>query len=266
MRNNTNDLVTKKIESVTTLSGGIVFGKEEAWEKLQLRLESKPVKKIRLFQWMAAAAVLLVFVFLLGNYYFPGKDAVVKTSKQKVSGGLNNFTTAPKSDIPIAGPSKTSLRQEGAIKTERHILFSTKVVKNIEQPAETDLPVAKRPLIENEFHETTIESFSAATPEAKPMRVVHINDVENNRLQHQAPSIAANSPLLDFGKLKVVHINDVEKQEREVKIILRENRMTLGHYPFIRPAFDNSDIGADHEPNENLDPRKPFKNIFNPQN
>jgi len=66
--------IREKMESLTPLSGGIVFGKEEAWDKLQARIERKPARRILLSYRMAAAAALLLFVSLLAMYNYPSKQ------------------------------------------------------------------------------------------------------------------------------------------------------------------------------------------------
>ena len=61
MTNEGNDkLLREKINMIDPLSGGIVFGKEEAWGRLQQRMEHKPAKRIKLYYQMAAVAATLV--------------------------------------------------------------------------------------------------------------------------------------------------------------------------------------------------------------
>jgi len=77
MKKNEGDkIVQEKIGSLSPLSGGIVFGKEEAWEKLQARMERKPARRMPLKYWLAAAAVLLLFVSVITVYNYPAKEIV----------------------------------------------------------------------------------------------------------------------------------------------------------------------------------------------
>ena len=69
MKTNEGDkLVTNKMASLDTLSGGIVFGKEEAWEKLQARMDGKPAHRIAWKYVLALAAILLVAVCVAPVY------------------------------------------------------------------------------------------------------------------------------------------------------------------------------------------------------
>src|SRR6185437_14862572 len=78
-------MISEKLDGLDTLSGGIVFGKEEAWDKLQARLEKKPVRIIPLRTWLAAAAVLLLMMGTVGFYFYPAKQVAQTEVKKQLT-------------------------------------------------------------------------------------------------------------------------------------------------------------------------------------
>ena len=92
MKTNKQDLKSR-IDELDTLSGGIVFGKEEAWDKLQSRLDRKPAVKFP-FPILRAAAALVVL--LLGAWAFRALLSGGEKPVNPANTVTHNVRTAPK--------------------------------------------------------------------------------------------------------------------------------------------------------------------------
>jgi len=248
--------IKQKIEALNTLSGGIVFGKEEAWDKLQTRLNKKPVKKIPVIYWLAAA-VLLLMCGILALYNQPAKEVAKKELIIR-----EEIKTAP----PIQEPAPTQVENvilqniQPQIK-EKHKRAMTDV------PAEvTDVQQVQSILTALEKQTTDITVVTGVTPPLavkKPMKVVSIYDLENkNNQQNVATSLIDNtSPGVDLNKIRVVHINEVEREVNEFIRIRKESGFAQ-HYPLFRhPTDEDYQNRHEYHPQYNL-----LKNMFNPQN
>ena len=70
MNSSEQDIIIRdKINSLDTLSGGIVFGKADAWVRLEKQLETKREKRIFLPYYSRIAAILIPFfcIFIRRN-------------------------------------------------------------------------------------------------------------------------------------------------------------------------------------------------------
>jgi hypothetical protein len=248
-------LVKEKIASVDTLSGGIVFGKEEAWEKLQARMDKKPAKVVSLRFWLAAAAVLLLFGGLLTIYLNPAKQEVGMATNAKEKTPVKSIISA-RPEVPevVVQPQPVTVHtsrpgnSRHAPNRKTHIVTSEETL----QPAAIVVNSLQMTPAENPKEEIAANNTAPVTPVVKTMKVVYINDVENGSVQQNSEASVASPSSIVLSKLPVVHINDVEREAVEVKKILRENRMSFGHFPFYRSTEiyeeDNSNTEEYHQP------------------
>lgn len=218
----------EKMESLDALSGGIVFGKEEAWDKLQSRMDAKPARKIVLwYRLVAAAAVLLLFISIAYIYNTPEKEIA---QSQPPSPVIQEIETAPATTIAITDPQPEMIvPQEKAAR--KHEQQPVNFVIKEEQPAAQQEPqdmVVPQPAIVN------VVPPVPTKPSVKKMRVVHINELGN---YEEEPAYAAehNSPSLDIRKMKVVSIYDVQHEGRmwqpeDIPVIVRINRPHVGGF------------------------------------
>ncbi len=254
--NNEDKVLMEKLGSLDTLSGGIVYGREEAWEKLQGRLDAKPAKRIVLKYGMAAA--LLILTGIAGLYFYGTKEPVSKPL-------ITNVALTPSTAVPDAvKPQQETTMAYTSVKNNRR-----ETQKRNAQPAVCHTSKVLHPLVAEASE--ALAAKEVAIPPAtqptvpKPLPVVCINDLENESPLQDKKSItvAGNAPL-DFNKMPVLYIDDVVKNEDEIKSLLKENRMSFGHSLRARriPADDNYSVDAgDDIPKHNL-----IKNIFNTQN
>ena len=237
MKNNDDKLLREKMAAMNTLSGGVVFGKEEAWDKLQARMDVGPAKRSPVRYWMAAAAVLLLIATVLTRYY---SSQEVRTAVVAPKGkGDDQRSELPAQAVFIAAQPP----QQSAPAPVRKVIYSgndgkRKVIKVSPVPVASSFPITVQPET-GQMYLVTIPA--PVSPVNSTMKVVHINDVENGGYERVTAAATTSTATVAVAKLPVVHINDVEREAVEVKAILRENRFT-GRLPFHRaaPGDDNS--------------------------
>lgn len=252
--------IRKQIGSLDTLSGGIVFGKEEAWEKLQARMEQKPTRKITLKLSLAAAAVLLILVCSLSAYYNAGKDTTTN---------IPATTVQPNNNSRIELKTESAVQQNGPLVTKKQPAITGKkqtiAVKEYEKKqadhSATDIGVVI--VAAPEIIPDTMASITLPTAIAirEPMKTVHINDLENNN-GNSTPITVNTVQQIDMSKMKVVHINDVERQETEFRKILLDSRAAIGLRGIFKPGHNLIEPG----PEGYYQPHNLQKNMLNAQN
>ncbi len=259
---NKGTVIQDKIDSLDTLSSGIVYGKEDAWGKLQVRMDGKSAKRIPFKYWMSAA-VLLLAVFISGFYFYPSKKIVSSKGNETTNGSLNSTASMlPKQAAmqqPMIAPRVAVASINGGNKIKGAVL---KVPHTSEESSTITPPTHNENTADNNI---AVVEPPPVIPAKTPMKVVQINDFENGKMEHVTPAIVLNmSPSIDISKMPVVHITDVVKEEYEVKKLRRENRMTFGRNIFTRPDYN------DHHSNLNTEDYNEshhlLKNIFNTQN
>jgi hypothetical protein len=232
--------VQDKMEGLDALAGGIVYGKEEAWDKLQARLEQKPAKKIALvYRWLAAAAVLLLCLGIIGMYYYPEQQiAVYQPHNPVITTDTEHMAVAtPITTEPIL-VTEPQTKAPANRKDVPHVQFVTDEPKTVKVPEPVDTAAAPAIAV------TTLPK-PQVTP-VKKMRVVHINDLGQTEETEPQPAIVYNGPSLDISKMKVVSIYDVQweenrkRQEEEIMTIVRLNRPHNGLFQFPGTAGRNN--------------------------
>ena len=242
MKDNRADMkVAEKISKLDTLGAGIVYGKEEAWDKLQARMDKKPTRLVPLRYRAAAAAMLLLFVGIVAWYRTPEKEVAVRSNEiiktpvaaQPPIAPLQQQTQTPEKEITIRMKHAAPVRSNNARKED-----ISKIT--IIQPA----PAAQE---QQNAAVVAVVNIPAPVTPVNPMKVIHINDLENGGYKSLP---AAGSPQgIALNKLPVVHINELEREAVEVKEIMKNNRMTFGHIPFSKPDYDDYYLNAegDHQ-------------------
>ena len=238
--------IKQKMDIVSPLEGGIVFGKDEAWDKLQNRLDARNARNIPAFYW--AAAVLLVAICTgVFKYYRLETNAVAQQPQLNTRKlpGLEPHNPVIKQDgqpvqpdLPLA---KIDVREaEGRTKTHPG---SEQLSDLPDNTIPEDSVLAANPIIVEEpnyelaaklDYEKTRSSTSAALSR---MKVIHINELEKqydsaNAIDKQSDRIAVK---ISFRQMPVVHINDVIKEETAGDFMQMKNRSPLNLFTFIRP-------------------------------
>lgn len=261
MNNNEEKVLRGKMDRLDTLAGGIVYGKEEAWDKLQARMDRKPARKVMLRYWVAAAAVLLLMVTIMVGYNRQKTEVatIIKTEKDKPV-AVKSIAAAPHAVEVPQQPKAMVENQELQVK-----ITSKRYYKKPLKDVVTKLTVVVEPETPGNPNITATELLTLRPnlpPIARTIKVVHINDLEHGGAEQNNTTVATNAPVYVMSKLPVVHINEVEREAQDVKQILRENRMTYRHIPFLKSAYDEYMLVAD----DNSEPINFFKIKFATQN
>ena len=200
--------IQDKLEGLNALEGGIVYAKEEAWEKLQTRMD-RPAKKAWILPVRMAAAAMLLLMACAGGYYY-----LTNATDNKISA---TQPTTPDTLVAVE-PATTPEIQPTEITQP---INSTKVDKRkydtplIKIATKTPEIITIQPEIKTE-PETVVNVNIPQKPEpqATPkMRVVHINNLGKPATDDETPAYVYNGPRLDISKMKIVSINDVQRYE-----------------------------------------------------
>jgi hypothetical protein len=225
MQNDRNtELVRNKMEALDTLSGGIVYGKEEAWEKLQQRMERKPAMRIAIKPLVAAAAVLLLLVTTFIVYQHPAKETTKATVRN--SAPVVIVPTQPVELQPV-DEAKSTVTRRGVPALVKHPERAISIVDDGSRPvvAETKkpMPTGNDALL---FTANVPPTPVAVPVTPRKMRVVHINELnKEDEAQDMHQEVVVNNSAIDVSKLPRVHINEVIHEEYEVQRLLQENRL-----------------------------------------
>ena len=227
---NKGTVIRDKIDSLDTLSSGIVYGKEDAWGKLQVRMDEKAVKRMPLMYWMAAAVVLIT-VFISGFYFYPAKRIVSSKGNETIHGKDKSIASAP---------SFTDGKQAETAFADKPISTNKRNKKR------KDIPVIYRPVHKSAFTVTDIPepvtintvviNAASAMPVKMPMKVVQINDLENGIPAPVSVERAVTPPVI--AKMRVIHINELgdDRWQRKMDefVIKYENSIALSKQVYIR--------------------------------
>ena len=246
MNNKEDLLLREKIESVGTLQGGIVYGKEEAWEKLQARMDKKPA---RILPWrgiLAAAAILLLIAgIILYRFMQPITTSPKQEFTQEHTQPANNIThnelTSP---APIASIAATAQPVEiNTTISKQHVPALTPIA------GYTDMAIIQnrtelRPMpagdtcLLTELTPMPVYNPSLLFATAKPkMKVLHINELDNPAVAEQE-ALASNDewlpPSANPAKMNTIHINDVTRQDEQDRLAPRKNKTSIGNITFFK--------------------------------
>jgi hypothetical protein len=252
----------EQMDRLDTLSGGIVFGKEEAWEKLQNRMERIPEKRTFTNYWLTAAAILLLLISVVNVHYYAPENRIDKTkiNAPEVSA---NLSANDRPEQVMTATEQTVIYKTSLTKPTNVLSKKTHSTPNTTE----DRPVAITPSLpapasftENKT-EVTVPSIA---PTIVPMKVVHINELEKGNKPNNVADIPDASYGIALTKLKVLHIHDVEMEAIEIRALLQENRMSSLRLPFGKPDYYHRSVNTETE--QYLQPLHLLKSKLNIQN
>lgn len=253
----------EQLNTLSSLSGGIVYGKEEAWDKLQVRLDKKVTRKITVRVWASAAAILLL-ITCIAPLFFRNEIRVAKTNTPLAASAIAGKTDYTPHAQPIQDMSAQPKTMTTLPNLTRRRTAPIQPAMQVELP---DEPAAvSQPVNDNSIARNNAANIALTPPPL--MDVVHINDIEGRQPQQAGgrQAIAQQEQVNDIRTMPVLHINDVMREAYEVKVLLRENRFSFGRAIFSRSAYDNIDINPDSNAEEADQSHHLLKNIFNLQN
>jgi hypothetical protein len=193
--------IREKVSNLSALEGGIVYGREEAWEKLDNRLQQKNKRRIIFFslRWVAAALLLLLVSVGIYKIYTPA------TYTQPVA----NVPVQEKSATPINTNTDTP-QHIATLDTPPHPMQRTEKPKaDKKEPIADTQAVAVAPL--NPTPPDTLMVVAEKEQSTPVMSLVHINELGVATTTKDA--VVWNGPSLDISKMNIVTVYDIEKKK-----------------------------------------------------
>lgn len=241
MSKNTEDsLIREKTGNLSPLGAGIVFGKEEAWDKLQARMDKPAAKVIPLRYWMSAAAVLLLFVTVMMFYYRPGRELVKQIDKGQEVAPLS---ATPEVLNPQPQPQVTAIAKENATANEgidhKKKVNTIKKQQSVLQPEIAKVQIAEVSVPEMPLNEVAVAvvSIAPAVPVKAHMKVVHVNDVDMEAVKQGQAVAAVLVPEPVLRNNQVVHLNDVTAQQQAMNEYLNHRKDNFAvTIPFLKSS------------------------------
>lgn len=225
MNSNTAEEKIKTIvEQMDTLQAGIVYGKEDAWDRLQARLDAKPVRKQ--LPWYKTTAVAAALLLLAGSGYLATNysDGFTSGVGASYNGALsvNRHISLP--NRPAALPTPPAIQD-----TYTRISVTTAPLPSHpkEKTQEEAIPVVVSEI--EHIPEQTLQPPPAPAPK---MKVVHINDLgQEYNTAHYAWEEKNPFPHIQF-HMKVIHINDIGRPIRQEDYMRNAERAAVWRLPF----------------------------------
>jgi hypothetical protein len=172
-----------KLEEAWSLQGQLPLDKNAAWEKLQFRLEKKPVRNFMVLYWVAAIVfILLAIPFLMKKNKSVPVISKNTTKSQQTTQALNNKSTNDKVNESILNPPGFEKKKSVVILKNQHNQQKISKVAPLEKLAiiYTVLPgqtpeVLVIPAIRSI---DTTSAITIAITTKKKLKTVHINELD----------------------------------------------------------------------------------------
>ncbi len=225
--NTAEERIRTKVEQMDTLQAGIVYGKEDAWDRLQARLDAKPARKsLPWYKITAAAAALLLIAGTACYFTMNGDNQPLHGMRCAYKGALSNAenVTLPKTPetfitVPAIQDTYTSISVHTGPK---HPLIHKQPQVIKEEPS---------PVVLEEEHAP--EPTPTQLAPAPKMKVVHINDLgqQEDSTAHYAWEERNPFPHIQF-HMKVIHINDIGQPIRQEDYMRNAEKAAVWRLPF----------------------------------
>ena len=212
-------MISEKLDGLDTLGGGIVFGKEEAWDKLQARLERKPVRVMPIRIWLAAAAVLLLMMGTVGFYYHSTKEVAqtgIKKQLQQQSSPAYAATTPPANTPNNTAEKQIPVNIATTHNESRHIASVPPIINDEMLPSIGVIP-PNTVIGQQEDNRISNHDEMQTLPVIAQMKVVHINELGNAEPQ-TAPAPVYTPLVLNNN---VVNLNDLTDEDNNNNRLLQ---------------------------------------------
>ena len=229
-RNSADNTIAEKLDGLDPLQVGVVSGRDDAWEKLQGRMDAKPSRRLPLWYWPAAAALVGIVASSLWVF---NVDAPVPAVVSAASSQAAPPQIAP---APAAQQPETLMITSPAIE---HPANTPALVHNAYEEDSFATIVANEP----DVPETHVvrEVLPESVPLPRPMRVVHINELD------AAPeeSSEKGSFGLSIVHMPVVHINELKADGADGRYWNKVNARSGSSISFLgrRPQGADETVG-----------------------
>lgn len=227
MSSSMEEQVKQKLDGLEALDAGIVYGKEDAWDKLQQRMD-EPARVIPLITWKAAAVAAMALLICVAGYWYMNTGSEVKNDV---------VHTTPVAAPAAQEPANTTSSAAPVISEIPTVVVSTiPPAHNINKKTSSTPPkpeAPEEPIVAKEYAKAPEAERAEKVPEKpQPMRVVHINEL-NKQEQSQPIAIKETPPFphVQF-KMKVVHINELYAPLRQEDYLREAEKNTVMRLPF----------------------------------
>lgn len=219
--NTAEDKIRMKVEPIDTLQAGIVYGKEDAWDRLQARLDTKPVRKPLPWHKLTAAAAALLLV--TGTGYF----LLMNVGNAHLHGARSSYQGALSDAENIVLPKTTETYITTPIVTDTYTTISVHTAPS------TIAPRQEQPQIMKDDPSPVIIAEEKHAPVAPPkMKVVHINELgqQEDNSAHYAWEERNPFPHVQF-PMKVIHINDIGRPLTQEEYMRKAEKTAVWRLP-----------------------------------
>jgi hypothetical protein len=218
----------EKLDRLEPLSAGVVFAREEAWQRLNQQMD-QPKKRRRLALYVgAAAAVLVLSITLLLQY----SQNATNTVQYK-----NNVVKQINPTLP-----ETSVSEYPAIQSVPPVVKASGITTTAIQ-RKKHYPTLPAPI--HKFEVITPATIAPNVPDATNLppaataapvyAVVSINELDNETPPAnlvQQPD--ANKNTITFNRMQVIHIRDIQRSEFNLKLVQPEPKNLFEVMTFSR--------------------------------
>ena len=204
-----------------TLSGGIVFAKEEAWEKLQSKLEHKPAQKFLIPYYRVAAGLLVLIVcaclYNVGRKTTSNPNEIVKT------------VASPVSTNPVAPQVRTTKQESNT--TSQPVVNHHSIAKQKSFASTDKVPISSELVAAN-----SIVAPVATIPLSDTALLFNSVGTKPEPVSNAPIAIVSKSEKTDINKLPVIHIDELEKSSSmrlmEIQTFRLQQGMSWGRLQF----------------------------------
>lgn len=229
-RNSADKTIAEKLNGLDPLQVGLVSGREDAWERLQGRMDATPNRRLPVWYWPAAAA--LVGIVATSLWVF-NVDAPVPAVVSSASSQVAPPHVAP---APAAHQPETLMITSPVIE---HPANAPALIHNAYKEDSFTTIVANEPDVP-EIH-VAREVLPESVPPPRPMRVVHINELD----AVPEESNEKGSFGLSIVHMPVVHINELQTDGADGRYWNKVNSRSGSSISFLgrRPHGADETVG-----------------------
>ncbi|MES2701699.1 MAG: hypothetical protein V4649_03620 [Bacteroidota bacterium] len=259
----TDETIRQQLEAMDTLGGGIVYGKEEAWEKLQERMDGKPKRKIGLYYGMAAAVVLVMVCVWLAPSSSPLRAPSSSPQGGELSAGVAH-RVAPSISPQGGGLSAGVAHRVAPSSSPQGGGLSAGVAHRIapsSSPQGEGLParvLVKRGVNKHKANQPPVPELIKCydQPLLEPERSLASNNesghtgltaMERMALPEKT-SMGVEKGRLAFKAMKVLTMSEIMAEEKTAADIPEIKRITRPHeggaFPLVRSLFRQGEAGG----------------------
>jgi len=183
---NSNHSWQQRLDELDSIPGEPMQDKKPVWEKLQVRLETRPARRKKFFYWAAAAAIILISLIpWIGSD--EQADGIKQAQQNDSKNNPGSLTNKQQNNTTVESTAATITIQPKKIITATPATKKIKIIPVVEKGNQTvfenpnEKPTAQISIISSVPVVDTVKNIAVVAKKKLP--VVHINELGNgNRL------------------------------------------------------------------------------------